>query len=813
MSKEQTPRILEPLGQAGRASRAPGQLWQVPTFFAGVAAFLAVFLTAPSRGDNALPAFSAELSQLRRALESASESPAVLVARAEELLVRVGELPRKAGETHFLAGSAYLRKAELEASDNRAKSLKKAVDHLDEALHLNVATQDQAPLKYRLGLALYKENKDLKRAVDLMGQSAAKGADRPAQAYGTLVHAYLALPKQNLEGALAASQKQLELTDSRNHEEMGQARLLRAKVLLYKDQRPDALKELEGINPAVSKPLRVEARLLQARVCEEEQLWNKAIPVWTKLLDDADLVPGGKARVHYCLGLACRNAEPRQAEQALSHWEQAFALGGDEGQAAGLRLAEMRLYGSRADAVAGVEVLAQVLAGVHTANDYAIKTLDLQRAREIVGNTCQYFLDKEDYEQTNKVAELYKKIAPPGAAEEYVARAAEGQARELNKQLPTPADNAKLEEVKAQFYRAAVAYGKAAAARAEGQADAYWKSAQCYLAAKDLTGASAALAQFVELEKNPGRLAEGYLIKAETLSALGEKDKARKDYHACIQFPNTPYAFRARYQLALDEIGKKNYKEAEAILVQNLELKGAVEDRSAHEKSLYKIADLYFLEKDFDKAVIYYQKAIQTYPQSDPVLAARGQLGECYFELATQTLETSKNAGKDKKGFYDSTRKHWLDQGAVVCETLADELEHKARQTPLVQEELNLLRKALFGAAQLHVEMNDFDEALRRYETLQTKYRKQGEGLIAGLKIWRLVEVMSSLPEKRQLVRKAAADALEKIKVDLESMSEESDAFKGAGVWTKRQWVEWAHWVDDRLKETASPPRVLISQP
>src|SRR5262249_6983756 len=153
---------------------------------------------------------------------------------------------------------------------------------------------------------------------------------------------------------------------------------------------------------------------------------------------------------------------------------------------------------------------------------YAIMTLDLQRAREIVGNTCQYFLDKEDYEQTNKVAELYKKIAPPGAAEEYVARAAEGQAHELNKQLPTPADNAKLEEVKAQFYRAAVAYGKAAAARGEGQADAYWKSAQCYLAAKDLTGASAALAQFVELEKNPGRLAEGYLIKAETLSALGE---------------------------------------------------------------------------------------------------------------------------------------------------------------------------------------------------------------------------------------------------------------------------------------------------
>src|SRR5262249_23223021 len=160
----------------------------------------------------------------------------------------------------------------------------------------------------------------------------------------------------------------------------------------------------------------------------------------------------------------------------------------------------------------------------------------------------------------------------------------------------------------------------------------------------------------------------------------------------------------------------------------------------------------------------------------------RGQLGECYFELATQTLEKSKTATSDKKAYYDSTRKHWLEQGAVVCETLADELEHKARNAPLVQAELNLLRKALFGAAQLHAERKHLDEALRRYEGLQMKYRKQGEGLIAGLKIWRLVEVMSNLPEKRQLVRKAAADALEKIKADLLSMPADSDAFKGDGV-------------------------------
>jgi hypothetical protein len=153
----------------------------------------------------------------------------------------------------------------------------------------------------------------------------------------------------------------------------------------------------------------------------------------------------------------------------------------------------------------------------------------------------------------------------------------------------------------------------------------------------------------------------------------------------------------------------------------------------------------------------------------------------------------------------DSARKRWLQRGVVAYETLAEELEQKARHTPPVEPERTLLRKALFGAAQLHVEMNDFDEALHRYESLQTKYRKQGEGLIAGLKIWRLVETVRTLPQlpqQKERVRKAAAEALEKIKADLQNMPEQSDAFKGEGVWTKRQWEQWATWVREQLSQS-----------
>jgi tetratricopeptide (TPR) repeat protein len=343
------------------------------------------------------------------------------------------------------------------------------------------------------------------------------------------------------------------------------------------------------------------------------------------------------------------------------------------------------------------------------------------------------------------------------------------------------------------------------------EGEVYWRSAQSYLAAKELTGASAALNRFVLVEKNPDRLAEGWLALAETYAGLGEKDKSREAYYKCIEFPLTPFAFRARYQLALEEIDKKNYEQACEILMQNLESKGPGQDSSAREKTIYKIADLFYLLKDFDKAALYYEKAIQQYPRHPGVLAARDQLGECYYKLAKQAFEKVKSVNDEKKTYYQNARQHWLEQGALVCESLAGDLEHKARQSPLVEVELNLLRKALFGAAELKFEMNDFAEALRRYESLQDKYRKQVEGLIAGQRIWRFVGAMVDTPEQRQRACAAAVDAIKKIKADLDNMPEGSDALSGReGVWSKRRWEDWSRWVDDELTKLTLPPRVSV---
>src|SRR5688572_29898860 len=98
-------------GKVGRASQTLGQLWQVPTFFLGLLAFVGVAISAPLRQDTSRLQLLEDMASLRKGLEPGQEKPSVLVAQAENLLARVDKYARYGAEIHFLAGSAYFRHA------------------------------------------------------------------------------------------------------------------------------------------------------------------------------------------------------------------------------------------------------------------------------------------------------------------------------------------------------------------------------------------------------------------------------------------------------------------------------------------------------------------------------------------------------------------------------------------------------------------------------------------------------------------------------------------------------------------------------
>jgi tetratricopeptide (TPR) repeat protein len=403
------------------------------------------------------------------------------------------------------------------------------------------------------------------------------------------------------------------------------------------ENRSAALETLDRVGAMAPRELKLKARLLQIRCCEEEGRWERAIPLWQDLLKDPQPVPGGKARILYALGLCYRNADPPREEEAIKAWQEALLLGGEEGQAAGLRLGELRLLGAKSEPAKALADLARALEKVRAPGDYRNTLLDLPRVQETFETICRHFREAKDFARLQQAADLYKRIALPGVAEERVAQALEGQARELPlKSTSSQAGASELqEEARTAYLRAAALYEQAAAARPQGRrSEPLWRSAMCYLPAREHSKITSVLERFVSEEKTELRLAEAYLIMADAYTALGNKAMALEAYRKCIEIPATPFAYRARYQWALEEIERKNLSQAEEILKDNLTASGPALDREAHEKSLYKLAALVYQRQDYDKASFHMKQAVHFYPHNPNQLLLRDQLGDCYRMLA-----------------------------------------------------------------------------------------------------------------------------------------------------------------------------------
>ncbi len=231
----------------------------------------------------------------------------------------------------------------------------------------------------------------------------------------------------------------------------------------------------------------------------------------------------------------------------------------------------------------------------------------------------------------------------------------------------------------------------------------------------------------------------------------------------------------------MKEMANKNYKQAKELLKDRLAPQGPLPlDQVTHELSIFKLAELHYLSKDYDKAALYFEEACQRYPKNRGVLTARGRLAHCYKKLADQALRKMLASTDDQaRTGFQSERRNWLEQGSAAFEMLAEELEFKQRETSLTEKEVPLLRDALFGVADMRFSMNDFAEAIRRYEDIQDRYRKQVEGLIACQRIWKCVGLMDDNAEQRIRVRTTMAESLKKFKADLETMWAEGPAFQG----------------------------------
>ena len=328
-----------------------GQLWQVPLFLVGLAALLGVWATRPLWYDPETVHLRHELDDARRTLQEPRAAVNGLTLGLTEALSLIDRLPEREGEAHFLLGSVYLRLAGEVPPDRAADLWHKARSHLEQAEQLGVPEADRASLLYRLGQAWYQTGGNVERVIDYLSKSIDQVDEDRAMGYAILTQCYMRLPVPNVQAALEANEKQLQLPTNNEESRLVSPRLIRGELYMQKQQWDAARKVLARIDPTAPPAILARARFLRAQSYQEEEAWAEAAKLWEEVLADQRQPPTDPVRVGYLLGVCYDNLH-RLADAARS-WERIKEQAQDEGQAARLRLAHVRIEMGNIPAGAG----------------------------------------------------------------------------------------------------------------------------------------------------------------------------------------------------------------------------------------------------------------------------------------------------------------------------------------------------------------------------------------------------------------------------------------------------------------------------
>ncbi|HXG08165.1 MAG TPA: tetratricopeptide repeat protein [Gemmataceae bacterium] len=776
--------------------RPPGRLWQVPVFFLGLLAVTVVCLARPPWRPIEAHRAERDLDALRQLLDQEALDRDQLLEAIQRLERHLERIPHRAAEVHFLLGSLHLRLAERGSPGESIEPARRARRHLEEAQALGVPETDRPRLTYRLGKALYLTHADLQTVIDHLARSVEKGADDPFEGYGLLAQAYLRLPRPDLEGALRATEKQLQLPIV-SDDLLAPVRLLRGELLL-RLQRPDEARQvLANIGAHAPAELRAQARFLRARSFQEEQRWDEAAGLWKEVVADRRQVPRELGWALYYLGVCCRQLD--QPEDAARAWAECAgrADGGDEAVAAALGLAELRLA---ENSPAALEAFERALRDIKGPADWRNPLVDLDQARTLFERGCAAYREAGDFERSMQLARIYEKIAPPGVAALLRAQAADaGAAARAG------------EEAQALLGQAGAAYEESAeqAATAADRRERLWLSADRYRRGGDLRRAAAVLEQFLPTEEDPGRLGEGYFWLAEAHRALDNPVAAREAYLLCMRY-QTPFAYRARYQVALMEMANGDIDNAVSMLGQILhqlsqegnpgpeeEPRQGSARREAEEKSLYLLGSLLFQQRQYLLAAARLEQALHTYPDSPQAVRGRFLLAECHRHLAAHQGDHLKH---QQPGSTHEAQKHFekeyhkrLSWAAQEYQQLIDTLARRPPQS-LTAEEQGYLRQALFGIAEARFNLGDYDGALNAYEQLAARYPRRVDEVYALAKVFacrhakRAVALQRGDQDGARHEEEQARAALNRFRAALQALDDK--AFEGED-WTRQDWERW----------------------
>jgi tetratricopeptide (TPR) repeat protein len=785
----------KPMATDSARSTAPPaarHLWQVPALLAGMAAVVAVLAFRPDSSADTVAAAQRQLHEARKSLEQSPPDSAGALQRADRILSLADRYPQLTGEAHFLAGSAHLRLADEPGADT-ARERQLARQHLELAATHGVPETDRLKLDYRLAkIGLLLGSDPAKAATSL--ESSAE-ADNPAEAYGLLAQAYTRMTPPDLPKAEKAARQQLDLAlRTSNARAQASARFLLGKLYLQLKKDKDGRQMLSRVDQEAPPDEFYAARVMLAESYEASQEWAGAHRNWEKARENPKLSDPEKAKVLYHLG---RCLALDQRKEAAGVFEEAVKLGGPEGQAAGLRLAELQLEGEPAGAAAA---LAAAMGSVHTPDDYRNPLVTVDEVRSIAERLTQAAREKADWDTARKAVEAYAAVAPPGKDDELAGQVFAAQGQTLAEKAK---GDATLEEQARETYRQASAAYERAAGKAPDppvQATWLWQSAELALKAGQSVRARDILTRATQLQGalTPEKTAEAWLLIGNTDQLNQHTADARTAYQKCLTLPG-PFALKARLSLARLDIAENHFDDAEQALQDLLKLirEAPQPDTELQEQALFEWAEVAYqrqatVKEDLREFATAEQRligALQQYPDGAAAIRARIMLGKCYWNDARtkdRPLERVRAGvlilSEDERKAYQRQRDEFLKKAAEQYDAVEQKLLSRQRDTGrLTPQEASWLKVAAFEGTDCYLYSTKYDEAIRRFDSLAQRYQGVPEGLIALSNLYNSY-IYDRQPEKARETIKRLQEAVEKMP---------DEAFTGLMETHKRQyWLE-----------------------
>jgi tetratricopeptide (TPR) repeat protein len=688
------------------------QLWQVPTFFLGVAALLGVVLARPFLPHDPRRQLEHDLTSARHLLARPDGDPAAVVDLARRALEAAEQFPDRIGEAALLLGSAYTRLAEKAPAAEAAEHWRTARKYMEEAERRGVPENERGLLEYRLGKVGFYLHDDPQGVVNrLAGAADLPEKEDNGEGYVLLTQAYLRLDPPDLHKALEVNKK-LRNVFGVSEEVLAEARLQGGELLLRLHSPAEARKTLALVGDQAPPRVLARARVLHARICEEEggpARLQEAIKLYQEALADGREPLPDRARVLYDLGVCHQQAAGAQeiSRDAQRCWDECLRVSeGEEGQAAALALAEAYLRDPKPDRVA--DMLARAVQKVRAPADWSNSLIDLTRARGLFERAVEALRKAGRCDLALQVSGSYQRLALPGRAEALRAETASAWARAREEQAGQEKDNVaqQEEEVAARelMAQAGAAYLEAADASPlpTQKAEHLWQSANHYFICQDFARAAAGLERFLKTEYS-GRHAEGWFLLGEAHRLRGDVRAAEGAYRKGITYTDPPpFAYRSRYQLALFKIQRGELDKAKDDLEQNLTLLRQHTDAETKEKTLFTLADLFYRQGNYREVVRKLEESLGggtgegsaapreagAFPPTPEGTRAHYQLADSYYQLAVNEQNALQRARLPDEGeLHEKERRRWLGNAAAEFKALGDLLTREERQGHLSLEE------------------------------------------------------------------------------------------------------------------------------